>query len=216
MRVHLGKVVCESACVYGAERDESFLSLLRSSDPTTTALHISLKLFSLPCHSAPLFKKTSSFPLCSFHSLIFFSHTHARTHIHTRTHSPWPHFWGSLFGWRKKKCDERRNLPEILKMLLRGRLSSLLLFPPLILPLFSHSHPPPVPPPLSISNSLHLWDLVGWHDMSGDVTDRTRLRDTRDVWTEWWVMHTCYWQWADGYVWWWWQGKAWLKWKTKT
>lgn len=112
MRVHLGKVVCESACVYGAERDESFLSLLSSSDPTTTALHISLKLFSLPCHSAPLFKKTSSFPLCSFHSLIFFSHTRACTHAHTPTHTfPLTSFLRQFIWLAEKKMWRKEKSP---------------------------------------------------------------------------------------------------------
>lgn len=71
MRVHLGKgwvSVRVCICVYCADSDESFLSLLTSSGPNTAALDTlpSLKLFSLPHPSLSLFKNTYSFPVFPF------------------------------------------------------------------------------------------------------------------------------------------------------
>lgn len=83
---------CVWACIYCAQRDESFLSLFSSSDHPTATLHTppSPKLFSLPCRTESLFKNchpVSSLSLCVFfHCLIHFrSLTHAHTHIFSLT-----------------------------------------------------------------------------------------------------------------------------------
>lgn len=119
--------------------------LLPNCFPSLVTLRLYLKTLS-PCFS--------SFPLCvcSFHSLILF---HSLTHTQTYTHNAYMHTQSHSFthvrldlisvavslAGRKKKFKEKTNLPEILKMPQRRRLSSLM--PPSLSVSLSYQSLPP-------------------------------------------------------------------------
>lgn len=123
MRVHLGKAVCESVClcvcmcVVCREGWIIFISPLlirphhhhhrRRRSPHTT--------FSQTVFKLSLYLKTHllSLRVCVPLALSSaFTQTHTDTHAPIHACSPWPNFWGSLFGWKKKNEDKSPWNPQ--------------------------------------------------------------------------------------------------------
>lgn len=162
--------VCERQtvyeCVYTMQRGWIIfisLQLVWPPLPSTTILNAttSPKLFSLPHCSEPLFKNTVTlFPL--FHCvcvcvLFTLSSSFTQTHTHCHTHMfPLTSFLRQFIWLTGKKSKEKTDLLEILKCHTEEDWAGCCCLRSLILTLISYSYPPPVSPPLSIPNCLHL------------------------------------------------------------